>query len=82
MATIETRIRHARIGLVCVAIAAAGLIFSAVGAKVVAGFSLPHYFVLFSLLGDAYCAFFFLWILKRLKKQQSEGQTANPRKPD
>ncbi len=80
MRTIETRIRHALIGLICVAIAAAGLVFAAVGAKEVAGYSFPRHFFLFSLLGDIYCACFFLWLLKRLKKQQSERQIANLRK--
>jgi uncharacterized membrane protein len=76
MATIENRIRHAWFGLICVTVAAVALVFSAVLAKLVAGFSFPRHFLLFSLLGDAYCGCFFVWMLKRLKKQQSANGKA------
>jgi uncharacterized membrane protein len=77
MATVEVRIRHAKPGLICVAIAAVGLVFSAMGVKVVAGYSFPRSLLLFSLLADIYGACFFLWLLRRLKKQQSAKQIAN-----
>jgi threonine/homoserine/homoserine lactone efflux protein len=71
MTTIENRIRHAWIGLIGVAVAAVGLVFVAVLGRLPVGFSFPRHFLLFSLLGDAYCIGFLVWLLKRLKKQQS-----------
>ena len=67
MATIQTWIRHARLGLVCCAIAVVALIVSALGAKVAVGYEFPRVLLLFSLLADTSCACFFLWLLKRLK---------------
>ena len=69
-------------GLVGGAIAAFGVTVCAVSAKVVTGYSFPHHYLLFVLLGDSYCVCFFVWLLRRLKKQQSAEQIANQRKSD
>jgi hypothetical protein len=70
--SIERRIRHAQIGLICTVIAMAGLVVCFVSARVVAGYSLPRFLLFFCLVSDACTACFFLWLLKRLKKQQSQ----------
>jgi short subunit fatty acids transporter len=72
MRSLESRMLHARLGLICCGIAALGLIFSAVGSKATVGYSFPRNFLFLSLLGDAYGAVFFLWLLKRLKKQSEK----------
>jgi hypothetical protein len=71
MATIESRIRNAQAGLVCVAAGAIGVVFFAVDLKVEGKFNFPHYFLLFILLGDAYAAGVFVWMIRRLRKEQS-----------
>jgi hypothetical protein len=60
MATIEARIRHVWLGLICAAVAAIGVVFLAVFAKLPTGFSFPHHFLPFILLSDAYTAGFFV----------------------
>ena len=71
MATIESRIRNAQAGLVCVAAGALGVVFLAVHLKLGGRFIFQHYFLLFILLSDAYAAGFLVWMLRRLKKEQS-----------
>lgn len=71
---IETSIRRARLGLFCCVVGAVGLILSAVEAKAI-GYTPFRHFLLFALLGDAYGACFFLWLLRRMKKQQSAKQS-------
>ena len=77
MRTIESRINHARLGLLCIVIGAVGLVLAAAGSKFVAGVTFPYRLFLFCLLGDVYGICFFLWLLKRLKKQQAEKQNAD-----
>jgi len=48
----------------------AGLVVAVESAKEV-GFQFPHYFLLFGLLGDASCVCFFLWLIRRWKKESS-----------
>jgi hypothetical protein len=75
MRTIENRITNARLGLMCCAVGAVGLIYSAISAKLTIGYSFPRSVLVLSLLGDAYGACFFLWRLKRLRKEQSAKQS-------
>jgi uncharacterized membrane protein YeaQ/YmgE (transglycosylase-associated protein family) len=64
---IEIRLRVARLGLICLGIGAVGSVVSVEIAKDV-GFQFPRHFLLFVLLGDAYCACFLLWLIRRWKK--------------
>ncbi|MFZ0819992.1 MAG: hypothetical protein WAM91_07970 [Candidatus Acidiferrales bacterium] len=66
--SIESRLKLIRIALTLCVVGAVGVIVSIEGAERF-GFTFPRHYLLFMVLALAYCFFFLLWQLGRLKKK-------------